>query len=299
MDLRTVKSVAPNRHLFKKIAALLFSVVVFACSYLLIANANRDATNTIDVLRVKRSGGLPAYAVITEQDLETYPLIIREYTEDMMLAEDRDEVVGQMAKYYIRENSILYEDQLTNEKPLRNEWLYVLDENYEVLTIPYNHLELGGDVLLPGDFVRIRVSYEVENGDTVMTDYGWNPNDAVVRRGGKTIRTDILFDRIEVKDLLNANSHSIYEVYREVMRLDEDKRQEVMKSDEFLRSIQPRSLLLAGTREQMDTYAKFVGYQSKTFLITILSRANSNVLLDRLPMLESGGDSWIGIPDEG
>lgn len=298
MDLRTVKNVAPNRHLFKKIAALIFSIIVIVVSFMVITNANKDATNTIDVLRVKTSNGLPAYAVITEDDIETYSLIKREYTEDMILADKKHEVVGMLVKYYVRQNSILYKDQLTAEKPLKNEWLYELDEDYEVLTIPYNHLELGGDVLLPGDYVRIRVSYEVEEDAQEMSDSIFNPNVAVVKDRGKSIRTDILFDRIEVKDMLNANSHSIYEVYKEVMKLSEDKRQQVMRSDDFLRSIQPRALMLAGTKEQMNNYAKFAGYNSKSFLITILSRANSDVILDRLPTLESEVASWLESQNE-
>ena len=35
-------------------------------------------------------------------------------------------------------------------KGLKNEWLYELGEEQEVVTIPYNYLECGGDVLLPG-----------------------------------------------------------------------------------------------------------------------------------------------------
>lgn len=293
MDLRTVKNVAPNRHLFKKIIALLFSLTVIVVSFVVITNANKDAKNTVDVLRISSGGGLPAFSLIAEDDIETYAIIKKEYRSDMILAEDRDEVLGKLVKYYVREHSYLYPDQLTTEKPLKNEWLYELEEDQEVLTIPYNYLELGGDVLLPGDFVRIRVSYEIEQGNAAPTSSFQNPNVAVIEERGKSVRTDILFDRIEVKDMLNANSHSIYEVYKEVMKLNEDKKQQVMKSEEFLQNIQPKALLLAGTKEQMNNYAKFVGYDSKSFLITILSRANSEVILDQLPTLESEVESWL------
>ena len=96
----------------------------------------------------------------------------------------------------------------------------------------------------------------------------------------KTIKTDILFESIVVKDMLNANSQSIYEVYQEVLKLDEDTRQEVMKSEDFLKSIQPRALLLEGTKEQMNKFSEYNAYSGKSFLITILSRAESDVILD-------------------
>ncbi|HEX9058750.1 MAG TPA: flagellar biosynthesis protein FlgA, partial [Clostridia bacterium] len=98
---------------------------------------------------------------------------------------------------------------------------------------------------------------------------------------------------IIVKDMLNSNSHSIYEVYKEVMKLSEDKKQEVMKSEDFLKNIQPRSLLLAGSKEQMTNYAKFKSADPKAFLITILSRANNEVILDQLPTLQNEVESWI------
>ena len=105
--------------------------------------------------------------------------------------------------------------------------------------------------------------------------------------------TAILFDSIVVKDMLNANGHSIYEVYKEVMKLSEEKKQEVMKSKDFLKNIQPKALLLAGSREQMNDYAQFKSLDSKLFLITLLSRVNSQVILDELPTLENEVKLWI------
>lgn len=290
MDLSRVKNVSPNRNLFKKIMSLLFSIVVIIVSFVVITNANKAAKDTVEVLRVKAEEGLPAFATFTEKNIQKYAIIRREYTEDMVLAEDMPFVLNKLNKYYLRGNSILYKDQIVEEQIKKNEWLYDLDEEQEVVTIPYNYLECGGDVLLPGDCVRIRVSYETGGGSLGTED---NENSAVVQAKGKLIKTDILFDSIVVKDMLNANSHSIYEVYKEVMKLSEDKKQEVMKSEQFLKSIQPKALLLAGSKQQMTNYAKFKSIDTKAFLITILSRANSNVVLDQLPTLENEVKSWI------
>ena len=87
-----------------------------------------------------------------------------------------------------------------------------LNKENEVLTIPYNLLECGGDILIPGDTVSIRVSYETETKPASNnTD---NPNQCCTVTRGKATKTDILFDSIVVKDMLNANSQSIYEVYQ-------------------------------------------------------------------------------------
>ncbi|MGG4554458.1 hypothetical protein MKX50_05460 [Paenibacillus sp. FSL W8-0186] len=286
MDLSTVKSVSPNKKLFKKILALLFSIVVIVVSFIVLNNANEAAKDTVEVLKVSQSGGIPAYVALTDKQIKKYAIIRKEYTEDMILAEDLPSVTDKFTKYYLRDGSILYKDQLMEEKPLQNEWLYELGEEHEVLTLPYNFLEAGGDILMPGDKVRIRVSFEQE-----VPDSSGNPNAFVSTR--TQMKTEVLFDSIEVRDMLNSSSHSIYEVYKEVLKLSEDKRQEVMKSNDFLKSIQPRSLLLEGTREQIDKFAKYNGYDGKKYLITILSRKNSQVILDQLPTLQREVESWI------
>lgn len=286
MDLSSLKNTTPNRHLFKRIAAVLFSLAVIIVSYMVMTNASKEAKDVVAVLRVKPSGGVPAYAPLTDGSIEKYNLIKSEYTEDMVLAEDLEGVKGKLTKYYLRKNSVLYKDQLVDEKPLKNEWLYQVNEKNEVLTLPYNFLEVGGDILVPGDRVRIRVSYEKEAAGT------GNPNLSFSSQS-TTTKTEILFDSIVVKDMLNANSHSIYEVYKEVQKLSEDKKQEVMKSKDFLANIQPRALVLEGTSAQVNNYARYKGLDGKSFLITILSRKNSDVILDQLPTLEKEVESWI------
>lgn len=292
MDLSTVKSVSPNKKLFKKILALLFSIAVIVISFIVLNNANEAAKDTVEVLRIKQDGGVAAYVPLSEKMIEKYSLIRKEYTEDMILAEDLEEVKDKFTKYYMRDKSILYKDQLMAEKPQQNEWLYQLDDKHEVLTLPYNFLEAGGDILMPGDRVRIRVSYEAEKTGTGSG----NPN-AGFLASGTEVRTEVLFDSIEVRDMLNSRSHSIYEVYKEVLKLSEDKRQEVMKSEDFLRSIQPKSLLLEGSREQIDKFAKYNGFEGKKYLITILSRKNSQVILDQLPTLQNEVESWLETKD--
>jgi len=298
MDLSNIKNISPNRNLFKKIISLVISIFVMVGSYFVISNANKNASDTVEVLRVKSKNGLQAYELITEKNIQKYNIIRKEYTDDMILAEEMPNIINKYTKYYIRKNSILYKDQIVDEKPLRNEWLYKLDEDLEVITIPYNYLECGGDILMPGDRIRIRITYEVEdNSDTSSVDpyadpYDFNPNLMSNKTPKKKLVTDILFDSIVIKDMLNSSSHSIYEIYKEVMKMDEDKRQEVMKSNDFLKSIQPRALLLAGTAEQMTNYAKYQNIGAKSMLITILSRANSNVILDQLPAFGIGVELW-------
>lgn len=293
MDLSSVKSVSPNRKIFKKIAAVLFSLIIIFVSFTVITNANKAAQDVVEVVMVDYNGGLSAYMVLTEDHVKKYSIIKKEYTEDMLLYEDLSSVLNFYTKYYIRDGTVIYKDQLTDEKPQKNEWLYELDEKQEVLTLPYNYLEAGGDILMPGDRVRIRVTYEGTEEIAGSAQNG-NPNGGYSSPSSRPVaKTEVLFDSIVIKDMLNSNSRSIYEVYKEVLKLSEDKRQDVMKSDEFLKNIQPRALLLEGSSEQINNFAKYKGNQGQSFLITILSRKSSNVIVDQLPTLEKEVESWI------
>jgi hypothetical protein len=196
---------------------------------------------------------------------------------------------------------------LTDARPIRNEWLYSLSQDEEVLTIPYNYLEAGGDLLLPGDMIRVRVSYEndeipapsrtrYDNESEYSGEAYGNPNQAQssYQPARRVIKTDILFDAIAVKDMINSNGQSVYEVYKEVMRLDEKQRQEVMKSKAFQANIKPKSLLLAAAPEDMELYASYkANMRNGSFLITILSRANHSIDFDQLPTLETEVRTWI------
>jgi len=282
--------------LIKRIAAVSFSLLIIVFTFIYLNNVDQAARDTVSVVRVK-SAGLPAYTIISKDNVEKYDIIKREFdrsSNGMILYADVENIYDLLTAYYIRGGTFLYKDQLIIERPQRNEWLYELPHELEVLTLPYNYMEAGGDILLPGDQIRIRVIYEVtDTSDNDMFDT--NPNQFFMQ-GKKTMKTEILFDSIVVTDMINSNARSIYEIYNEVMRLSEENRQDVMKSSKFMSSIRPRALLLAATPEQVDTYARYrtrSGSGSGNFLITLLSRSNSDVILDQLPTLESEVNLWL------
>ncbi|MCX7842377.1 MAG: flagellar biosynthesis protein FlgA [Clostridia bacterium] len=276
MKVNSIKDIRPGSHLPRKLFAIFISLLVITGAFIVLNNASKAASDTVNVVRVKRSDGIPAKTVITKEDVEVYPIISREYSKDMVTS--IDDVTNKYSLYYLRDKTVLHLDQVSNEKPLKNEWLYELDKDSEVLTIPYSYLECAGDILTPGDIVRIRVAYDEEEKDT----------------GDKTGRkVGTLFESITVKDLLNSKGHSIYEVYKEVLKLSEAKKQEVMKSRDFLENILPKSLVLEGTSAQVDKYAKYKNKRDISFTITILSRKGNTNIMDQLPTVAKEIESWI------
>ncbi|MCX7748168.1 MAG: flagellar biosynthesis protein FlgA [Clostridia bacterium] len=287
MKLNSIKTIKPGSQFGKKLLAILLCITVIIITYIVLDGLGKEAKDKVEILRVNSKGGIPAKAAITKDNIEKSSIIRTEFSKEMITADKMDEVINKYAAYYLRDNTPLYKDQLIDEKPMKNEWLYKIKKSNEVLTLPYDYMNCGGDILTPGDYIRVRVAFNETVG-------GSDPNAIPGFGGGKTVRkSDVLFDRIMVKDLLNASGHSIYEVYKEVLKLDEEKKQEVMKSSQFLGNILPKSLILEATPEQIDKYAKYKDKDDKSLTITILSRENNKDIIDQLPTIEKEIESWI------
>ncbi len=297
MRVNSIRGIKPGNKLYKKVLAVGISIMVVMASFIFLNDVNREAKNTVDIIRVKAPDGIPAGSLISGKDIESYSIIQREFTSDMIrYSEDNiREVVDKYSLYTLRKKSILYMDQLTSDKPLKNAWIYSFsDPQNEILTLPYNYMECGGDILMPGDRVRVRVleEKEVPQGDGIsgsVPNYGGFQSSA-----RKEVEAQVLFESIIIKDLLNSRGHSIYEVYKEALKLTADKREAVMQSDQFLNNIQPKSLVLEATSRQAEEYAKFKEGGIQSFTFTILQRDKDVNILDQLSTIEKEVQSWAG-----
>ena len=147
MKINSIKDIGTGRRFPKRFFAVVISITIIIAAFVVLSNADNAAKDTIDIIRVRPSEGISANTLVTENMIEKYSIIQKEYNDDMVTYDRRDEVLNKYTLYYLRGKSPVFADQLTTEKPLKNEWLYELDEN-EVLTLPYNYLNCGG-ILLP------------------------------------------------------------------------------------------------------------------------------------------------------
>jgi hypothetical protein len=286
MNFNNIKNISPGPSLGRRLAAVILCVGIILGAYHMLQKAGRDAKDTIEVVRIKRSG-LQGKSVITRELIEKYGIIRREFNSDMIPYTEVEEVIGSYSLYTLRGNSVLHYDQITQQNPLKNNWLYTLESNLEVLTVPYSYLEAGGDILTPGDRIRVRASYEKGISETE----GYGLITSPMNRSGQII-TEVLFDDIKVVDLLNARGHSIYEVYQEVLQLTDTKKQDVLRSQNFLNSILPRSFVLEATPEQVHQYAQVSIQKNLKLTFTILSRKGNINIVDGIGMMKEEVESW-------
>ncbi|HOQ01275.1 MAG TPA: flagellar biosynthesis protein FlgA [Acetivibrio clariflavus] len=289
MDINSLKHIKPGSNLPKKIAAILVSVLVVIASFSYLNSVNSDAKEVVEIAVVKPSEGIPEKELLTESLIKKGKILKTDFKEGMVTYDKVNEVLNKYAAYFLRHDTPIYYDQLSDSVPVKHEWLYELPKESEVLTIPYDYDKCGGEILAPGDYVRVRVTYEdTDNSPSEATDM--NPYFNTSSLNKKKYVTEVLFDRILVKDMLNSKGQSISEILKEVSRLGEEERKAVMESKEFLQNIQAKSLVFEATPEQVDKYTKSNSHG--TFTFTILSRMDNTNFVEQLSAADKEVKEW-------
>lgn len=267
-ELSEVKKIPGRRGQdFKRsMATYTLTIAIILACLIALTKMMADAKTNVDIAVLKQDS--LGQQIITEENVGKGFIYKRNFTKDMIKYEDaKKELIGKSANYYLRSDVPLYKDQFTDQKSLRQRYMYDMTANEECLTIKYNTLEAGGTVLMPGDRVRIRISYKV--GDS----YGDS--------GSRQMA--VLFSDAVVKDMLNSDGVSIYEKYREIWSKSEKEKQEILRDDKFLNSVEPVSLMITADSAQVDEYSKYKYAEDASYIITLLKRDRESNIFD-LPL---------------
>lgn len=312
-----VFGITKGRRFFEKLIWFVIAIICVIAVFFLMDKYVKDRTETVDIIRVSNQG-INQNLLIEERDIERYAIIKKEFNEKTMFKwEDKEKVIHSYATYYLKENTPIYKDAIYGEKRYRNEWMYDIDASKEVLTVPFDYRVTGGNILIPGDRVKIRVYYEgaidvfaqksseeskIENTETqtiepegTSSDGLWgdyfgstNSNDNVSFQSndtdGEAIQVNTIFEDIEVIDML-ANGESIYEKYLELKDMSEEERRTKLQSSEFAKTIIPDSMILVVDPEQANRYLQALAIDAQ-LVITILPREMNETILDKVELIE-------------
>ena len=267
-ELSDVKKIKPVRGEDYKRSmatyALTFAIIV-ACIIALNKYIS-DAKTNVDIAVLKQDA--LGQQVMSENIVKKGSIYKKDYKEDMIkYNEIEDKLLKKSANYYLRKDTPLYTDQFTDEKALRQRYMYEMTSNEELVTIKFNTLEAGGTVLMPGDKIRMRISYVEKDPYT----------------GDELRLSKILFDTAVVKDMLNSDGVSIYEKYREIWSKTEEEKQKELRDEKFLDDVMPVSLMITADREQVSEYSKFKYAEDISYVITLLKRNKNDNIFD-LPL---------------
>lgn len=273
-------------------------IALFVIIAVCVATAYTSAENrkTVSVVRLKTPIG--ANALITDDMVEEYKMYYKEYEQygtvtlsdgtrrQVVVAwKDKDMIVGKRyAAYYMRRDSLLFWDATVREQPKKNSYLYSMEG--ELLNIKMNTDDFG-DMVVPGDTLNIRVSYKKVAYDLPSEEqYKLSEKQGTSLEPVSTQVTEMLFSEVTVLDMLNSKGNSIFDIYYDYISKSKTEQAKLLKNSEFLKSVQPDTILVEVTAEEADRFME-ISSKSPTYLMTLLPRDGSNSIIDSLADIQT------------
>lgn len=236
----------------------LIAIVIICLAIFVYYNITSSSVHIVTILTLKTDK--QPFDLVTKDDLTTMKIVQADYKQGMILASQAKNVVGKYTKYYIRAGSFLYPDMFTNTKPVRNAWLYSLEDGKEALSVSISDLnDQLGNILVPGDKVNVRAVYTIRNG------------------ANQQIVVDKLFENMTIKDILNNSGESIYEIYSELAKMNESDRIKQLSDQSFRQRLTPKSIVFEADDVTINKFAQ-VSVMNPKYIVTILSRAGNHDL---------------------
>ncbi|AFC27329.1 hypothetical protein PM3016_353 [Paenibacillus mucilaginosus 3016] len=262
----------------KSIGVYLLALGVFLASLVMILNNTSKYKRDVAVAEFREDVG--SGTLIKKDMIQKRTLAERDYDSKTMVPYDQAAslIEGKYTGIYIPKGVTLQKTWFTDKKKERLKYLKDMKENQEFVTIPYDSRYSGGRVLLPGDYVKL---YAVYQG-----------TDPATGQLNKLADVDVIFKKIKVTDLLNAEEESVLGYLEDAQMLSREQQEALMKRKEFQDSLTPKFMGLVLTNEEAEALQKFLGNGKIQIKADILTRdenvENSNKIGSLLSQLQGG-----------
>lgn len=282
-----------------RIFGILIALIVVMIITIATAAASAESRKTIAVVRLKDD--ISANALITDDMLEVYDMYYKEYEQygTMKFSDGttrstivtwnmRDKVVGQRyAAYYLRGNTVLFWDSTIKDQTRKNSYLYSMSG--ELLNIQMTTTDDFGDMVVPGDSLNIYATYTETNYDLPSEEqykYQMESGSAQGTSGVEQTKTELMFSEVQILDMLNGSGQSIFDIYYEYISKTKAEQQALLSDDSFLQNVQPASILLEVTSEEVERYMKLQSLGA-SYQMTLLPRKSSSSITDSLSDIQT------------
>lgn len=252
----------------KRTTTIVINIALILVAFLMLSSYTRAATDTVKIVKLKDSVSAKANEMITEDMLMEYNIIKKEYNEQMVKASEKDSIIGKYFTVPVRAGGFIYKDEIADKPSYKDDWLYELEDGLEVISIPFDYISAGGSIISPGDIVNIRAAYV----ETIYEEQSVT--------GTQKVTVVPLFNAVEVKDLLNSQGFSIYEMYKELKAMSKEERQAKLQDSSYKSQLIPRAVVVAVRSEDVSRYVEIASNRDVTFHISILSRKGRNNIGD-------------------
>ena len=293
-----------------RILGILIALAVVVIITIATAAASAESRKTIAVVRLKDD--VSANALITEDMIEVYDMYYKEYQQygTMKFSDGttrstivtwnmRDKVVGKRyAAYYLRGNTVLFWDSTIKDQTRKNSYLYSMSG--ELLNIQMTTTEDFGNMVVPGDSLNIYATYSETNYDLPSEEeykYLVQTGNNTGTNGVEQSKTELMFSEVQILDMLNGSGQSIFDIYYDYISKTKAQQQALLADESFLETVQPASILLEVTSEEVERYMKLQSLGA-TYQMTLLPRKSSSSITDSLSDIQTALAGIAGLENK-
>ncbi|MEO2202451.1 hypothetical protein ABGV42_01690 [Paenibacillus pabuli] len=233
------------------VAALMIGVFLFL--YFNVMESKKD----VEVITLSTDVG-PGQ-LITSDMLVKSKKSARDYDENTEIPwyAAEDFVVNKYAAVYIAKDVPLRDTWFMGTGVEKLNYLKEMTANEQLTTIPYDSSYAGGNLLKPGDHIKLYASYL--------------KSDATGREEQKAT-VEIVFEDATVTDLLNSSKNSILSIIEDAQRLPITEREALMSSDSFQEQLSPRYMMIILKKDQATALKQAMGSAKMQLSADILTR---------------------------
>lgn len=283
------RETSPKSRFTKQLIGIILCITILVVTGITTYVLNYDTGKTIDVCTLATD--IDAGVTIKESDLVKYQMNYKEYEScgikkksdgskiaNIITWNNRVAVIGKyQSASFLYKDSFLMPTMLTSDTEKKFSYLYSMDG--ELLNIKMNTSDFG-EMVVPGDRLNIYATYTETVYDLPSEEsYLLNSNNQT--NGVQKNVTKYLFNECTVLDMLNGDEKSIFDIYYNFMGKTKVEQEALLKSDDFLKSVNCASILLQVTPEEAIDFANISSY-NPSYLITLLPRTESNAIVDSL-----------------
>lgn len=293
-----------------RILGILIALAAVVIITIATAAASAESRKTIAVVRLKDD--VSANALITDDMIEVYDMYYKEYQQygTMKFSDGttrstivtwnmRDKVVGKRyAAYYLRGNTVLFWDSTIKDQTRKNSYLYSMSG--ELLNIQMTTTEDFGNMVVPGDSLNIYATYSETNYDLPSEEeykYLVQTGNNTGTNGVEQSKTELMFSEVQILDMLNGSGQSIFDIYYDYISKTKAQQQALLADESFLETVQPASILLEVTSEEVERYMKLQSLGA-TYQMTLLPRKSSSSITDSLSDIQTALAGIAGLENK-
>lgn len=97
--------------------------------------------------------------------------------------------------------------------------------------------------------------------------------------------------------MLNSSGNSIFDIYYQYIAATKAEQQAMLKDDGFLQSVQPASILVECTAEEVEHYMKLQA-AGASYQMTLLPRTSSSSITDSLSEIQTALAGIAGLKEQ-